>query len=106
MTAAIALLMVSILLFTLGRKHKAEDGAQHCIGMSFVALLLALMLFVLDVKAALAAADAPAEAEAEVYVVIKQATLVRALALMHAQAVEICQLREDLKKASVPKECI
>ncbi len=106
MTPAIALLLVAVLLFALGRKHHTEAGAQHCIGMSFVALLLSLMLFALDVKAALAAADAPAEAEGEVYVVIKQETLVRALALMQAQAVEIHQLRENLKKASVPKECI
>lgn len=102
MTPAIALLMVSLLLFFLGRRHKAEEGAQHVLGVSFVAFLLSLMLFAINVKAA----DEPAPAEGERYVVMKFTLAQQIAARLEAQAAEIKRLRDELKNATAPKECI
>lgn len=101
MTPAIALLMVSLLLFFLGRRHKAEEGAQHVLGVSFVAFLLSLMLFAINVKAA-----DPEPAEGERYVVMKFTLAQQIAARLEAQDIEIKRLRDELKKATAPKECI
>lgn len=102
MTAALALLMISVLLFAIGRRGSAEPASPHLVGAAFICASLAVLVFA---SRSSAAAD-PAPAEAERYIVLTLTAAQQIVAKLEAQAAEIEILRAQLKRASVPKECI
>jgi uncharacterized membrane protein len=101
MTPALALLFIGLLMIALGLRSR-EDHAWKVAAVGALLFGVSLALFTAPARAA----EPPPEAEPEIYVVVKQTTLARAIELMQLQAAEIALLRERLKTASVPKECI
>lgn len=102
MTVALALLMIGALLFAIGRRNSVEPDSPHILGAGFICALLAVLVFA---SRSAAAAD-PAPAEGERYIVLTLTAAQQIVVKLETQNAEIERLRDQLKKASVPKECV
>lgn len=99
MTPALALLFIGLLLIALGLRSR-EESALRVATVGVLLFCISLALFTSPARAA----EAPADAQR--YAIIKLDILQQAAALIQAQSEEIARLRDALKTASTPKECI
>ncbi len=103
MTLPLALLFIGLLLIALGLRSQ-EDGAGQ---VAAAGLLLFCVSLVLLTAPARAAEVPPAGSTgAEQFALVRVELLRQAAALIERQAYEIKLLRERLKIAERPKECI